>query len=61
LSWGQGAEFWITLAWEFGSCGAAAVPVYYGWRLAQPLPRGERDARFGSEDDYRAWGMFSER
>jgi hypothetical protein len=39
----------------------ASIPLYYGWRFGEPVPRGERDARFGSQDDYRAAGMSDER
>ena len=43
------------------TCGLAAVPLYYGWLLGEPLLRGERDARFGTGDTYRAAGMSDER
>ena len=39
----------------------AAIPLYYGWQFARPLPRGERDARFGSGESFRDAGMSDER
>ena len=38
----------------------ATIPLYYGWKLASPLPRGPRDARFGTEDSFRTAGMSDE-
>ncbi len=38
-------------------CALSAIPLYYGWQFAEPRPRGERDARFGTEEDYRKAGV----
>jgi hypothetical protein len=38
-------------------CALSAIPLYYGWRAGEPCPCGERDARFGSEEDYRKAGV----
>lgn len=38
-----------------------AVPLYYGWRLAEPLPRKVHDARFGSREGFRTAGLSDER
>jgi hypothetical protein len=57
----SGSGFLFGLLAAFGLCTMGAIPAYYGWRLAEPLARGERDARFGTEDDYRKAGMFDER
>jgi hypothetical protein len=39
----------------------AAISLTYGWKLAKPVPHGERDARFGSLEDYRVAGMSDDR
>lgn len=38
----------------------ALIPLYYGWQLGAPRPRGVHDARFGSEDSYHRAGMSDE-
>lgn len=61
------AALWRPLGLWHGSATAAIIavlaiiPLYYGWELAGDPPRGDRDARFGSEDSFRAAGMSDER
>jgi hypothetical protein len=59
--WDAGYGFWASLSRTILIISFATIPAYYGWRLGEGLPRGERDARFGSQDDYRAAGMSDER
>jgi hypothetical protein len=61
------AALWRPLGFWHGSAVAAIsavlalIPLYYGWELAGDPPRGDRDARFGTEDSFRAAGMSDER
>jgi hypothetical protein len=59
--WEAGYGFWASLWRTIVVIIFSLIPLYYGWRLGEPVPRGERDARFGSQDDYRAAGMSDER
>jgi hypothetical protein len=61
ICWLRGPGFWAGVAGAFMLCTLASIPLHYGWRLGAPLPRGGRDARFGSEEAYRAAGMSDER
>jgi hypothetical protein len=56
-SWLDGSGFWTGLFVTLICCLFASIPFYFGWHLAEPLPRGDRDARFGTGDSYRKAGM----
>jgi hypothetical protein len=60
-SWFQGYGFWMGFWGALAFTALASVPLYYGWRLAEPLARGKRDARLGSQEGYRAAGKSDER
>lgn len=60
-NWLEGGRFWLTLAATIASAALSAIPLYYGWMLAEQPDRGDRDAQFGSGDHYREAGMFDER
>jgi hypothetical protein len=53
----QGYGFLPGLFGALVVCALSAIPLYYGWRAGEPCPCGERDARFGSEEDYRKAGV----
>ena len=57
VSSAQGFGFLSGLFGALVVCALSAIPLYYGWHLAEPRPRGERDAHFGSEEDYRKAGV----
>jgi hypothetical protein len=57
----HGSGFWLGLFATLIACLLAAIPFYYGWHLAEPLPRGQHDARFGTGESYRKAGMSDER
>ncbi len=61
ICWIAGIGFWAALFKTLATGAMATIPLYYGWQFGQPLPRGERDARFGSEDAFRDAGMSDER
>jgi hypothetical protein len=61
VSWYIGHGFWTGFWVAALHIIFAAIPLYYGWQLGEPLPRGDRDARFGTDEDYRAAGMSDER
>lgn len=60
VSWNEGGGFWNGALVGLLICGLSGIPLYYGWRLAEPLPR-PHDAGFGSADSFRAAGMSDER
>jgi hypothetical protein len=57
VSSAQGSGFLTGLFGALIVCALSTIPLYYGWQFAEPRPRGERDARFGTEDDYRTAGV----
>jgi hypothetical protein len=59
--WWDGAALAGAIATAALVSGLIALPLYYGWHLAEPLPSKNRDARFGSGDTYREAGMSDER
>jgi hypothetical protein len=61
MRWEASGGYWAALWQTIVEIIFASIPLYYGWQLGEPVPRGERDARFGSQDDYRAAGMSDER
>jgi hypothetical protein len=61
VCWMKGPGFWVGLFATLAISAMVAIPLYYGWQYAKPLPRGERDARFGSDDSFREAGMSDER
>ena len=60
VAWNEGYGLWSGLLVALLICGLSGIPLYYGWRFAEPLPR-HHDAGFGSADSYRAAGMSDER
>jgi hypothetical protein len=60
-AWWEGHGFWRPLAVTLVAAVLSAILIGYGWMLAEAPARGERDARFGSDEDYRAAGMSDER
>jgi hypothetical protein len=60
FSWNEGFGFWQGVLAALILCGLSGIPLYYGWRFAEPLPR-PHDAGFGSSEYYRAAGMSDER
>ena len=60
ITWNEGVGFGPGILVGLLICGLSGIPLYYGWRLAEPLPRAH-DAGFGSADSFRAAGMSDER
>jgi hypothetical protein len=59
--WRRNGEYWPGL-WEGAlELSFAAIALFYGWQLGQPVVRHDRDARFGSYEDYRSSGLSDER
>jgi hypothetical protein len=56
-SWTKGPGFFAGLFGALIICALAAVALYYGWQFAESRRRRERDAHFGSEDEFRKAGM----
>lgn len=61
VSWYSGHGFWTGFWVAALHIIFASIPLYYGWQLGERLSRGDRDARFGTDEDYRAAGMSDER
>jgi len=61
LAWRSGGAFRPELVFNGIACVLGCTLLYYGWRLAEPLPSGKYDARFGTQDDFRHAGVSDER
>jgi hypothetical protein len=52
FAWNTGFGFWRGLFVEIATATLAAIPLYYGWALAEPMHGGAHDARFANDNDY---------
>jgi hypothetical protein len=59
--WRESFDLWNSLKGTFLFTALAAVPLFYGWQLGEPFPKGgASDARFGSAQDFHKAGMSDE-
>jgi hypothetical protein len=61
VPWWLGPSFMAQLGLVAGAAVAAAIFLFYGWRLAAPPPSGQYDARLGTFETFQRRGMSHER